>query len=279
MPQNSTLLLEKQLVSLAEGMTIELIMTARPHLVCVRDNQPVSAARQAMGRYYDQLPLVDAAGEVIGLVRRAALTTADDSAQVREYSVFSQGLTSVRSTDAIHDAITVLCSVDCALVFDPRTGRFCGLLHLSDLNKQAVRVYLYLWISALEMGLAEYLRHFHPRLKEWMDHVPSTNRASFLGDFILRKRQRIELSPVEGLYFSDMLVILRKLPLAPERLRIPKKDLESLAKPEPLNELRNMAMHPVRAIVHQMSDAVRVRDRLATIRKLIAATSAATAHQ
>ena len=275
MPDYQLLLLEKQLVGLAQQMTVDLIMTARALLICVCTNQTVADARKLMSLGYDQLPLIDDAHEIVGLVRRAALVETSDTDHVSGYAVMSHGLKAVRTNDPIDAAIDVLSSTDSTLVFDPSTGRFCGLLHIADLNKQAVRVFLYLWLSALEMGLAEYLRKFHRRLKEWLDSVPSSNRPSFLGDFILRRRQRIDLSPVEGLYFSDMLVILRKLPSAPERLGLPKKDFDSMTKPEPLGELRNMAMHPVRAIVHSSPDAVKLRERLAIVKKLIVATTAA----
>ena len=56
-PENSPILLEEQLVRLAEEMDASTIMTPRDQLQCVSRDATVSSARDLMADMFDQLPV------------------------------------------------------------------------------------------------------------------------------------------------------------------------------------------------------------------------------
>jgi hypothetical protein len=252
-------------------MTVALMMTRWQDLISVPHDGCAEDAAGLMGEYFDQLPVLRN-GRICGVVSRTSVPGDDPQRPISFLMTRLKSTPTILADESIESAILRLRVVPFLLVVDPTDGQFCGLVHYADLNKQVVRVLLYLRLSALEMGLAEYLRRNHPSIDEWLDFVPSVNRAALLGDFELKRRKGIEISPVDAMYFRDMLVVLRKLPDVDAKLGLQKKIFDHLTKPDPLNEFRNVAMHPVRPIVQTHADVGDLADRLSSLRELTAVT-------
>src|SRR5262249_18259487 len=147
--------------NLAEGMTVGLVMTKRADLVCVDRRGSVSEAQTRMQKGgYDQLPITDN-GHVVGLVRKRDLVTSDGATPLASLCLTIDSLSlSVRET--IHAVIRRLQDDEAVLVIDDEK-ECTGLVHYSDLNRQAARLFLYLWLSGLEMGLAELVLRWGPK--------------------------------------------------------------------------------------------------------------------
>lgn len=163
----SELLLEVELSRMARAISVSLIMTPHARLATVPSDAPMSEARARMGAEYDQLPVLRG-DKVVGMVHRDQVDRADALAPVSSAATGLKSSPTIMADEPIECAIETLRSVSCLLVVECEAGQFCGLLHYADLNRQAVRLFLFLRVSALEMALAEYLRIHHPDLMEWL---------------------------------------------------------------------------------------------------------------
>lgn len=271
-PRWSSLMLDGQLPALAEQISTKTIMTPVDQLVTVEPTSNVAEALEKMGETFDQLPVVKQS-RVFGMVFRQDLQASDGDACIDNLYRPISSLDSVRSNESVWDSINHLCGHHACVVFDVSTGDFCGLLHYADLNRQAVRVFCYLWTSALEMSMAELLVAVEPDHMKWVESLDQHRQVQILGRHAYGQRQNIELSPVEGLELSDLLNIWRKQ----SRLL----SLVELSQPEfkkrtnHLVELRHAAMHPVRSLVTQQSDVATLKNRLEDLRFLVRKTIAA----
>ena len=151
----SALLVKDHLIQVADAMTAEMIMTPSAGWVSVKPVDTIVAAAEMMQDGFDQLPLVHES-KPIGIVCRADVDgAADPSVSVGDIARGVSGIAMARTTDNFSTVCGTLSAMPFCFVFSPQSGEIEGLIHFADLNRQAVRTYCYLWLSALEMGLAE----------------------------------------------------------------------------------------------------------------------------
>ncbi|UCG31650.1 MAG: CBS domain-containing protein [Phycisphaerales bacterium] len=243
--------MSEHLMRLAERVTIGMVMTPLCDLVCADPQTTVGQARELMGASYDQLPLMDGPS-VEGLILRESLEGKDAGAPARSALTPLCDLVTVRADEVIPPVVQLLVDDRCVLVFDANDDRFCGLVHFSDLNKHAVRTNVYLWISALEMGLAELIHRRCPDFRQWLGILEERRQITILGRYEYERQRHIELDPLEGAELSDLLKIVRSIPVLLEPLGLTKSQLDR--KTGHLVKMRHAAMHPVRSLIRSHED-------------------------
>ena len=263
-PPWSTLLHNDRLATLSNSLSLSMIMTPSDRLVTIEADTSIKDCLQAMRNYFDQLPVL-ASSDPIGMFFRSSLTkeTDPDSLVVDSLTPMVD-IASIRSSESIGQAIEVLASNEACMVFDTETGNFGGLIHFSDLNKHPVRIYCYLWISAIEMSLAELIQKRLPKLSDWIDCISDHRQVQILGRLEYSKRQNIEILPTEGLDLSDLVNIVAKTEGLRELFKMSKKQFEKRA--NRLVDLRNRAMHPVRSLIKDHSEVERLATQLADLK-------------
>lgn len=258
-------MLNGQLPMLAEHIVVGMIMS--PHEELITTN-PADSAREAyamMGDLYDQLPVINN-GLLAGMLFRNQLTEDDDRKVGDCFAALSE-ISSIQNTASIWEAMNCLAHSTSCVVFDAKTGAFTGLLHFADLNRQAVRVFCYLWTSALEMSLAELLQLRRPNDLSWIESLSPHRQVQVLGRHEYSKRQKIELSPVEGLELSDLLNIWPKHDDLLNLFEMSKTEFSK--KTNHLVELRNIAMHPVRSLLNTGTDVQILNKRMRDLREMV----------
>lgn len=243
--------MSEHLMRLAERVTVGMVMTPSRDLVCARPETTVAQARELMGASYDQLPLMDGSS-VEGLVLRESLEGKEAGAPASDALTPLCDLVTIRADEVLRLVIQLLVDHRCVLVFGGDDGRFCGLVHFSDLNKHAVRTNIYLWISALEMGLAELIHRLCPDFRQWLGILEERRQVNILGRYEYERLRHIELDPLEGAELSDLLKIVRTIPALLEPLGLTKSQLDR--KTGHLVKMRHAAMHPVRSLVRSHED-------------------------
>jgi CBS domain-containing protein len=246
--------MSEHLMRLAERVTIGMVMTPLRDLVCAGPETTVGQARELMGASYDQLPLMDGPS-VEGLVLRESLEGKEAGAPATDALTPLCDLVTIRADEVIPPVVQLLVDNRCALVFGADDDRFCGLVHFSDLNKHAVRTNVYLWISALEMGLAELIHRQCPDFRRWLGILEERRQITILGRHEYERQRHIELDPLEGAELSDLLKIARTIPALLEPLGFTKSQLDR--KTGQLVRLRHAAMHPVRSLVRSHEDVTK----------------------
>lgn len=265
----SVVLIERHLTGLADGMNVEMIMTAASDLVVLPRESSVAEALALMGSLYDQLPIIEG-GNILGVVTRDDLRNVAAGDLAIASLRFPASLDSLRSTDGFRAAISRLERQPFTLVFDPVTGQFCGLLHFSDLNRQAVRIFCYLWLSALEMALAEHVAQNCPTFDDWISQLDEHRQVTALGRYEFERRQNLEIGPVEGIELSDLTRLCQRIPILLNAFGLSKSQFEK--KVGGLIHLRNMVMHPVRRVIRSHEQVAVLGRRLDDLRNFVALT-------
>jgi predicted transcriptional regulator len=266
-PRWSALLLEDQISNLTEDMTLGMIMTPLEQLVFATTESSVKEVYERMSNRFDQLP-VTKNQKLIGMVfRRDLPDNIDENSLIKEFCVPTASVSTVQADQSIRMAVKHLCNHEICIAFDTSRGEFCGLLHYSDLNKQVVRIYSYLWVSALEMALAELLSIFQPDHESWISALADHRQIQVLGRCEFSRRQNIELSPVEGLELSDLINIWAKQSELLAIFELSKTQFQK--RTNHLVELRHTSMHPVRSLVRNHADVARLDKQLSDLRWLV----------
>lgn len=264
-PPWSTLLPNDQLAKLASGLSLAMIMTPASDLVTIGSDATVGDCVREMRDYFDQLPVVSE-GKLMGMMFRSNMSDVDQNSIVLDVMTPLVNVASIHSTDDIGQAIELLSKHEVCIVFDPESGRLGGLMHFADLNKHPVRIYCYLWISALEMSLAELLQNRLPNLPDWIDCLSDHRQVQVLGRFEYAKRQNIEILPTEGLELSDLVSIFAKKDSLRHLFSMSKTQFEKRA--NRLVDLRNRSMHPVRTLVNAHDDVESLTRQFSSLKEL-----------
>jgi len=209
-----------------------------------RDRANEVIARASGGRF-DQLLVVNDEGRVTGLVYVDQLQRSPAEATVSDYVVPLEECGQLRIKDGISRAVRILHTQPASLVADGK--RVAGLVHRSDLNKHAARTYFYLWLSALEMGLARLVALRLPG-NSWIELLRKRAREKVLDKMECESRRNNSIAPIEYLNLSELVEIIKKNEPLYRELGL---NSRSKVKAElgGLVELRNIIMHPVRTLV------------------------------
>ena len=236
------------------------IMTPLRELVVARPRERVAEAiARASSGSFDQLPVVNDEGRVAGLVYVDQLQSSPADATVSDYLVPLEKCRRLRIEDGISRAVRILHTQPASLVADGK--RVAGLVHRSDLNKHAARTYFYLWLSALEMGLARLVALRLPG-NSWIELLRKRVREKVLDKMECESRRNNSIAPIEYLNLSELVEIIEKNEPLYRELGL---NSRSKVKAElgGLVELRHTIMHPVRTLVSDVTsmDVLAHRER------------------
>lgn len=250
---------------LTQSLSVRHLMTPASELVGVRGDVAPHAALALMDQQFDQLPVLAGDGQtIIGLVTRDALEAAGEVAQVRQVMTPLSPATTLRWDATLPEAMDALVDQRALLVRGEQENQIIGLLHYADFNRHPSRVFFYLWLSALEIGLVRlltlHIQQHQLEMFDWLRHLPEQRQVNILGRYEVSRRQRVDLTPLEGAELTDLLLICRNLDEL--RLQLGHRTRSAFDQATShLITLRNAAMHPVRSMLASHADLPRLRDR------------------
>ena len=157
----------------------------------------------------------------------------------------------------ISKAVSILRVQPANLVSDGE--RVVGLVHRSDLNKHPARTYFYLWLSALEIGLARLVELRLPG-DTWIKSLRDQAQIRVLGKMEFESRRNNSISPIQYLDLSDVVEIIKKNKSLYRELGF-NSPSEVQSKLGGLVDLRHDIMHPVRTLVSDAESMSRLASR------------------
>ncbi len=259
--------LEKHL-ELADRLIVGLIMTPRDQFTKVDSKALAREAKRLMELgSFDQLPVEDDA-EIIGLVRNDDISSAYHEKCVGEY--VNSSVPKIDEGGLISELLSLLESKACVLVHGE--DGIVGLIHRSDLNKQAVRTYFYLWLAGAEMGLAEMVKGEYKSHEEWIGFLSQENQKEILSRHASARSYGMDTHLVEYADFSDLITVVKKdkdKKIWSQLGFSNKKEWKEVT--SRLVELRNRIMHPVSTLVRGESDIRWLIDCDKSVRRLVEA--------
>ena len=268
-PQRNRLLPVEKHRELAAQFTVVMIMTPWSMVSKVQASDSVGCAKELMSQdSFDQLGVQNQGH--FGLVRDTSFTGLDEQALITDMIEWYEPSGAITNNCQLIDGLNFLIETPSRLVTD--NGEVVGLVHRSDFNKQAVRTYLYLWLSALEMGLAEFIRREIPDHDDWIPLLSDPRQVNVAGNLYLAQRKKAELVATEYLDLSDLVGVVTKASgLDKEMWRILGYNSKSQWSEAtgPLVTLRNCIMHPVRTLVSDSDSVKRLVDCDAKLKVLV----------
>lgn len=254
---------------LASGFTAVLVMT--PWIDVVKVDTPASVVkiRNLMEKgHFDQIG-VENHGRV-GLIRNTSIEVCDEHSNIDDKIEWITESVSIPSDARLIDALKSLTCVPSKLVVGE--DGIMGLLHRSDFNKQAVRTYFYLWLSALEMGMAEFILREFPDHNDWIPLLREAGKERMAGHLDLAKKMDAELSAIEYVELSDLADVVKNSNLLGKELWKALK-YESKSKWDKaigrVIDLRNKIMHPVRTLVFDTKSAKQLVERDFIVKSIV----------
>lgn len=212
------------------------IATSIEGAVTVQPAESVRIARQRLaGARFDQAPVVGSGGRPLGWVStndlnghrtvRSAMTTLNDC-------------TLVSAESSIASVLPLLPRNNFLFVVD-KLG-LSGFIVRSDLDRHAVRSYLYLLIAEIEMLLSEIVKYAVPEGRI-VASIRSDQKRRFEQAYAVNR----ETSPAEYLYIAQLIELFTQTSCAndPRFWDEPLTDLLIRVK-----SFRNDIMHPVRSL-------------------------------
>lgn len=241
-------------LTLADQIRAESIGTDADELSTAREDETVERVLpRLLG--FDQVPVIG--GPRRRLVTTAAMLAVPGRTQMRELPGSDLSL----SLDAPLEQVVHALKDRKAVLLDGG-----GLVHYSDLNRQPLRVFCYLFLSALEMGLAELVESAFGR-ENWWTHLPASRQ-----ELVRKLRAReaasgIEIELIEGAELTDLIKVAASSPAVGKMLGLKQSELRK--KLNSLVQIRNRAMHPVRLLISKHEDVAKLDERLSTLRDLV----------
>ncbi len=245
---------------IASSIQVRHLQVPLEQAVTFDPDAPADAVlRELRERAFDRAPVFD--GRVVGVVEAASLGGCDGSIRDLVRAVDPQQIVSADAPVSL--ALEWLVETPFLFVLSGR--RITGFFVQADLNKQPARLYFYLLVSALEMGLASELRRWRGRDDEkLLAAMPAAVRRRVLiaRDEALAKDTEIDL--VDHLTFSEILRVVERIPDIRVPLGSPSQRQWKL-RSGPLVDLRNAVMHPTRDLLdssHPLGHLVRMDELL-----------------
>ena len=232
----------KRLVQLANQLTVELVMTSDPKKLDERQTVQVGLDLLRQNEF-DQAPV--ARGRVdVGLVYLEQLEAADPDAHIAsvDYERLCLENALEPSSSLAHVLRKLVLRRSCVAVDEE--DRVVGLVHFSDLNRQAMRSYCYLWHTAVEMAVGNWLGIHDPEAR-WLQYAP--NRGKIRTEYRRLQLRRADTSYVELAYWTDLVAAIRN----DERLHdlLIQDPVEDARLDRLTKTVRNRIMHPVEPLV------------------------------
>ena len=243
---------------LAGTLTVELLMTPWESVKKVSPGASVSDAKELMARHdFDQLGVEE--GGCSGLIRHNSIEKGHHGDSISSNVEWAEDQTALDTTAPLMKGLEVLCDKPSCLVRENRST--VGLVHRSDFNKQAVRSQFYLWLAALEMGLAEFILRELPDHDDWITLLRDSRQVSVAGNLYLAQRKNARMAATEYVELADLVCIVTNSDRVGKGLwknlgydsKNPWRDHSGS-----LVDLRHSIMHPVRTVISDSASAKRL---------------------
>ncbi len=193
----------ERLASLAESITVELIMT--PSSALYRGVTPESHIGEApLGGV---VPVCDPAGEIEGLLFYDEIKNMNPMQAVKGAYRTLNSLPPVSAGTGLRDTLEQLGDRVARLVVDGE--RVVGLVQRRDFNRRAARIHHYLWFSAVEAGLAQLLPS-KPSDLDLAETLDEETAIGVLGTKALRTWKGGSADTTEYLQFPSLLRFARQ---------------------------------------------------------------------
>lgn len=139
-----------------------------------------------------------------------------------------------------------------------------GLLTRSDLNKHRFRSIIYSLLANLELKLASLVEESFEDHWDWVSHLNEDKQARVIGYWELSERRGVDVGPVGAATLTEMFTVIAKT----ERLRsllgyTSRKSFDEAVGRIP--DLRNQIMHPVRPLITDGENIVKLKEDTTTI--------------
>jgi hypothetical protein len=233
---------------------------------------PLVVERAVLHRF-DQLPVVNCDGQLVGLVATDHVCRLGDD----EQQLLESDPELYRCEVSEHSPLAELLerfSSQRALTFPDQGDRFgFALVTISDLNRHPFRSHLYPIIAELEASCAEVIERRYVDPWTWIPYVPEAMQIRLIGRWEFDKRNSIDTSPITGCTLTEILTVIASLddmrdPLGYRSPRLFRSATGSLP------DLRNRIMHPVRPLVTTQADVVELLSSLRLVSELTAKIAA-----
>jgi len=216
---------------------------------------------------YDQFPVKDPAGKVIGLAFRTDVAQGDHADTVRAIMRGFVHLPPIEAGEPLGKAVGQLRSTPARLVW--RNGTVVGLVHKSDYNRTIARAAFYLEIAATEVAIQSLIRKIYAK-DEWMGLLDKRRRKDIRRRRLREKSDRANVDLTEYTCLSDLLDVVTRdtakhtwSVLACSSLY----DWKSATKG--LEDFRNRVMHPVRSLVARSQSLDLLHERHGQVQELL----------
>lgn len=258
----------KMLSDLAGLLTVRLVMTPREKFTTINSTKCVGEAKELMeANSYDQLPVNNDKGEIVGLVRIKNISPMSPDKYVA--NCIESSVLKIQDTENISKLFSLLQDETCVFVQN-KHGEVIGLIHRSDLNKQGVRAYFYLWLAGFEMGLAERLKSEYEADDNWMTLLIPKKQKEIRKRWDEEKKEGFDLHLFEYTNLSDLISVVKKDKEKKVWSKLGFNNAKEWGKISgKLIKLRIDIMHPVKTIVMSVSDINRLKTCDESLRKLV----------
>jgi 5-bromo-4-chloroindolyl phosphate hydrolysis protein len=235
---------EKLLETLTKKLIVEHIMTPRSELLTCDFSSNILEIKSVMeSRNYDIFPFVKG-GKIEGYIKRE---------DIKKDTKIDMILNKIEREELVTESTPLLELIELLIqrdfFFVIKGSEIVGFVHFSDLNKRAVRVLFYLYLSEFESRLHEWIKKEFPN-DNWKLKLNNENeKLEDIKKIYLEIRQKnSEISEVECLFFSHMLTIATKTSTEFKKYSV-------------LNNFRNEIVHPTRPLIYNYSRVKKLNEK------------------
>lgn len=206
---------------------------------------PETVIRKACEHGFDDLPVVDEDGHVLGFIAVSYAT----------HLLENQELISLGDPQLKASFVPSVCALDALLerlsahrivgVVDT-SGADLGIVTISDLNRHSFRAILYPLFARLEEQLSRLVQDHFDDPWEWIGKLGG-DKVGLVGHWECLKRDGLDVGPTVGATLTQLLTVVEKTPEISERIFSSKNQLKDF-KGRSVT-FRNAVMHPARPLV------------------------------
>ena len=211
------------------------ISTAITEAVTVELTEPAELARKRLqDARFDQAPVMHE-DRPVGWVATAGLTC---GRSIKLAMTSLENCTLISGEASIATILRLLLTDK--FLFTVSEDGLSGFIVHSDMDRHAVRSYLYLLISGIEMLLAEIVKSAVPE-----ERIVAAIRGNMQGAYKQARSDNQETSSAEYLYIGDLVRLFSQTPYARDQSLWSDSSKQTLLE---VKAFRNSVMHPVRSI-------------------------------
>lgn len=226
------------LENVQRSLTVDLIMTPRAHLRTCQPDETAARVQQKSEGQFSFLPVVDEAGQFLGLYDAHRWFNADPPNELicGDFEHFSEAIV-IGADASIIDYVQVAHERPARLVVSG--DRVQGLVTPSDLEQLPVRSALFTLMTSLEMDMAQRIESEWPSTNstDWTDFLSGNQRNNVEGNITKAKCNDNFVNEIVCTSLREKAHILFNKGLIKESVSSLEQDIEAIV------ELRNSLAH------------------------------------